>query len=179
VHLDDHLQHFIRDCRRCRDEHGHCTIPDSYERLLRDHVVPADAIVLATPLYWYGVSGQLKTFFDRMFCFIAASQPNSEHFVRGLCGKRLGVLIASEETYPGAALAVIHQMQEYARYTHSSLVGVVRGIGNSRGDVELDPSNPVEAARDLGRTLALRHSSDYRIDTGRPTSTWRSPDVIG
>lgn len=174
VHLDDHLQHFLRDCRRCRDESGRCTIDDGYERLLRDEVLPADAIVLATPLYWYGVSGQLKTFFDRMFCFIAASQPDSERFVSGLAGKRLGVLIASEETYPGAALGLIHQIQEYARYTHSALVGIVRGIGNTRGDVEHDPAEPLGAARELGRTLGHRHSTDYRIDTERPTSTWAS-----
>lgn len=179
VHLDDHLKHFLRDCRRCRDEHGHCTIEDGYERLLRDQVLPAQALVLATPLYWYGVSGQLKTFFDRMFCFIAASQPDSEHFVSGLSRKRLAVLISSEETYPGASLALIHQIQEYSRYTHSSLVGVVRGIGNKRGDVELDPSAPLQAARDLGRTLALSSSSDYRIDTERPASTWPSPGVAG
>jgi multimeric flavodoxin WrbA len=172
VHLDDHLQHFLRDCRRCRDEHGRCTIEDGYERLLRDHVIPAEAIVLATPLYWYGVSGQLKTFFDRMFCFIAASQPDSERFVSGLSGKRLAVLISSEEMYPGASLALIHQIQEYSRYTHSALVGIVRGIGNRRGDVELDPSDPLQAARELGRTLALRHGTDYRIDTERPASTW-------
>lgn len=172
VHLDDHLQHFLRDCRRCRNALGQCTIEDRYERLLRDQVLPAEAIVFATPVYWYGVSGQLKTFFDRMFCFIAASQPDSERFVSGLSGKRLGLLISSEETYPGASLALIHQLQEYARYTHSALVGVVRGIGNKRGDVEFDPSDPLQAARELGRTLALGHSSDYRIDTERPASTW-------
>jgi len=173
VHLDDHLEHFLRDCRRCRDERGRCTIDDGYERVLRDQVLPAEAIVLATPLYWYGVSGQLKTFFDRMFCFIAASQPDSERFVTGLSGKRLAVLISSEETYPGAALALVHQVQEYARYTHSAFVGVVRGIGNRRGDVELDPADPLDAARELGRTLAERHSTDYRIDTERPASTSR------
>ena len=178
VHLDDHLEHFLRDCRRCRDEHGRCTIDDGYERLLRDQVLPAEAIVLATPLYWYGVSGQLKTFFDRMFCFIAASQPDSERFVTGLSGKRLAVLISSEETYPGAALALVHQIQEYARYTHSAFVGVMRGIGNRRGDVELDPADPLGAARELGRTLAARHSTDYRIDTERPASTWTDPAQV-
>jgi multimeric flavodoxin WrbA len=29
---------------------------------LRERVLPAEAIVFATPLYGYGVSGQLKTF---------------------------------------------------------------------------------------------------------------------
>src|SRR3712207_5804898 len=92
AYLDDHVRHFLRDCRRCRDEAGRCTIEDGFEALLRDRVVPADGIVFATPLYWYGVSGQLKTFFDRLFCFIAASEPEADRFVAGLIGKRLGLV---------------------------------------------------------------------------------------
>ena len=135
VHLDDHVRHFLRDCRRCRDAAGRCTIDDGFEPLLRDLILPADAIVFATPLYWYGVSGQLKTFFDRLFCYIAASEPDAETFVGGLVGKRLALVVASEESYPGASLGVIHEIQEYARYTHSAFVGVVQGIGNKRRDV--------------------------------------------
>jgi multimeric flavodoxin WrbA len=174
VHLDDHLRHFLRDCRQCRDATGRCTIDDGYEMLLREEVVPADAIVFATPIYWYGVSGQLKTFFDRMFCFIAASEPDADHFVAGLLGKRLALVISSEETYPSAALGLIQEIQEYARYMRSDFVGVVRGIGNKRGDVLRDPSDPIGAARELGRTLLDRKSTDYQLDTERPGSTWAS-----
>jgi multimeric flavodoxin WrbA len=177
VQLDDHMRHFLRDCRQCRDTAGRCTIDDGYESLLRDRVVPADAIVFATPIYWYGVSGQLKTFFDRMFCFIAASEPDADHFVTGLVRKRLALVISSEETYPGAALGLIQEIQEYARYMHSEFVGVVRGIGNKRGDVLRDPADPIAAARELGRTLFERLSTDYRLDTERPGSTWASLGV--
>jgi len=176
-HLDDHVRHFLRDCRTCRDAAGRCTIDDGYEALLRDRVLGAEGIVFATPIYWYGVSGQLKTFFDRLFCFIAASEPDADRFVAGLTNKRLALVVSSEETYPGAALALVHELQEYARYTHSELVGVVRGIGNKRGDVLRDPSDPLEAARELGRTLFDRHATDYRIDTERAGSTWATLGV--
>jgi multimeric flavodoxin WrbA len=179
VHLDDHLRHFLRDCRECRDAQGRCTIDDGYETLLRERVLPADGIVFATPIYWYGVAGQLKTFFDRMFCFIAASEPDSERFVAGVVGKRLGLLMSGEETYPGAALGLIHEIQEYARYTHSDFIGYVCGIGNKRGDVLRDPEDPVGAARELGRTLFERMATDYRIDTERPGSTWATLGVDG
>ncbi len=177
VHLDDHLRHFLRDCRECRDADGRCTIDDGYEQLLREHVVPADGILFATPIYWYGVSGQLKTYFDRMFCFIAASEPESETFVNGVVGKRLGLLMSGEETYPGAMLGLVHEIQEYARYTHSDFVGYVCGIGNKRGDVLQDPQDPSAAARDLGATLFERVATDYRIDTARPGSTWATLGV--
>jgi multimeric flavodoxin WrbA len=172
------VRHFLRDCRRCRDAEGRCTIDDGFEALLRDRVLPADAIIFATPLYWYGVSGQLKTFLDRLFCYIAASEPESDMFVRGLIGKRFALMVASEESYPGAPLGVIHEIQEYARYTHSDLVGVVQGIGNRRRDVLQDPSDPLGRARELGRRLAELRATDYRLDTERPASTWDSPDAL-
>ena len=178
VHLDDYVTHLLRDCRRCRDHTGRCTIDDGFESLLRDRVLPADAIVLATPLYWYGVSGQLKTFLDRIFCYIAASEPDADRFVQGLLGKRLALVIASEESYPGASLGVIHEIQEYARYTHSAFVGVVQGIGNKRRDVLLDPGDPIGRARDLGRRLADLRSTDYRLDTDRANTTWPQPDGL-
>jgi hypothetical protein len=53
----------------------------------------------------------------------------------------------------------------------------VCGIGNKRGDVLRDPSDPIGRARDLGRTLFERVATDYRIDTERPGSTWASLGV--
>jgi multimeric flavodoxin WrbA len=178
VHLDDHVRHFLRDCRRCRNEAGRCTIDDGFEALLRERVLPAEALIIGTPLYWYGVSGQLKTFLDRLFCYIAASEPESDMFVRGLIGKRIALTIASEESYPGAGLGVIHEIQEYARYTHSPFVGVVQGIGNKRRDVLLDPSDPLGRAREMGRRMAELRSTDYRLDTERPGSTWQTPEDL-
>ena len=178
AHVDDHVRHLLRDCRRCRDEAGRCTIDDSFESLLREKVLPAEAIIFGTPLYWYGVSGQLKTFLDRIFCYIAASEPEADMFVEGLMGKRLALVLASEENYPGAPLGVIHEIQEYARYTHSDFVGVVQGIGNKRRDVVLDPSDPLERARDLGRRLADLRTTDYRLDTERRNTTWPQPEGL-
>ena len=170
--VDDHVTAFLRDCRTCRGADGRCRIEDGFEALLFERLLPADAVVFATPLYWYGVSGQLKTFLDRIFCYIAASYPGAEEVVTGLSHKRLALLISSEETYVGASLGVLHEIQEYARYTHSALVGVVNGIGNKRGDVNADPDRPLDRARTLGRRLFELKSTDYRIDTDRPGAVW-------
>jgi multimeric flavodoxin WrbA len=171
AYVDDHVTAFLRDCRICRDADGRCRIEDGFEPLLR-RVLAADAVVFATPLYWYGVSGQLKTFLDRIFCYIAASYPGAEEVVARLSHKRLALLISSEETYVGSSLGVLHEIQEFARYTHSSLVGVVTGIGNKRGDVIADPDHPLDRARTLGRRLFEVKSTDYRIDTDRAGSVW-------
>jgi multimeric flavodoxin WrbA len=176
VYLDDHLGAFLRDCRLCRGADGHCTIDDGFDALFRERFLPADGVVLATPIYWYGVSGQLKTFFDRMFCYIAASHPENEKIAGDLVGKRLALLLSSEESYTGASLGVLHEIQEYARYTHSPFVGFVQGIGNKRGDVLRDPGDPAGRARELGRRLFSMRSTDYRLDTPRAGSVWADAD---
>jgi hypothetical protein len=55
-------------------------------------------------------------------------------------------------------------------------VGVVRGIGNSRGEVIRDPSDPILAAEQLGREIFERKYSDFRIDTQRAGRVW-PPDL--
>ena len=172
VNLNDHISHFLRDCRTCRGQDGHCTISDGYRALLYDKFLPADGIGLATPLYWYGVSGQLKTFLDRTFCYYAASCPDSERVIRGMLNKKFALLVSSEETYIGAILGVLHEIQEYARYTHSEFLGYVQGIGNKRGDVALDPNKPLARAREMGKHFFHIKYTDYRLDIGRNSSVW-------
>jgi multimeric flavodoxin WrbA len=167
---------FLRDCRRCRRPDGSCSIEDGYEALLRDRVAHADALVYATPLYWYGIAAVLKNFFDRMVCFTSGSYPAHAAMTAGLTNKRSALLISSEESYRGAALGVIAQMQEMSRYLHHELVGVVNGVGNKRGEVAADPSQPLAAARTLGQQLFDIRYSDYRVDSERANAVWAAKD---
>jgi multimeric flavodoxin WrbA len=168
---------FLRDCRRCRRPDGMCSIQDGYHALIRDDVAAADALVYATPLYWYGIAAVLKNFFDRMVCFVSGSFPQSEEMAAGLTRKRSALLLSSEERYPGASLGVVAQLQELSRYLHHEFVGVVNGIGNKRGEVARDPSGPLGAAHELGRRLFELTCTDYRIDTERSNAVWSRPDA--
>ncbi|MDR3400456.1 MAG: flavodoxin family protein [Pandoraea sp.] len=164
--LDDYISGFLTDER-------HAPPPnDRYAELFLEHFLPADAAVLCTPVYWYGMSAQAKAFFDRSFSFIVNGYPEAEQVHRRMSSKRIGVTVASEETYPGAALGIVHQVQEYSRYTHSEFVGLVHGSGNKRGEIVRDPRNPLQAARDLGREIMTRPYSDYRMDSPRSTRVW-------
>jgi len=170
--IDDYITSFLRDCRACRRPDGECSIDDRFRTLFFDDFLPADGVVFCSPFYWYGLSAQVKAFFDRTFCYYAASYPGSVKVIERMSRKRIALVLASEETYPGASLGIIHQLQEYARYTHSEFVGVVRGIGNSRSEVTRDPGDPIQAAEQLGRELFARCYSDYRLDTQRSGKVW-------
>jgi multimeric flavodoxin WrbA len=65
------LKHKATGCTSCRT----CQKIEKYECVIDDEVSPvlakmveADVIVMATPLYFFSASAQLKVVFDRMFC---------------------------------------------------------------------------------------------------------------
>lgn len=172
IFADDVLKAFLRDCRTCRKANGECTIDDGFRTAFFDKFLPAEGFVAATPVYWYGMSAQLKAFFDRMFCYVAASYPDSADVVSGMKGKRIGLALSSEETFPTVAAGIVHQLQEYSRYTHSDFVGAVHGIGNARSDIGKDPRDPLAAARRFGQNFFSAHATDYKIDTPRSGRVW-------
>jgi multimeric flavodoxin WrbA len=170
--IDDYISNFLRDCRVCRKPNGECSIEDRFRELFFDDFLPADGVVFCTPVYWYGVSAQTKAFFDRTFCYYAGSYPDSAEVVARMSRKRVGLVLASEETYPGASLGIIHQIQEYSRYTRSEFVGLVRGFGNSRGEVSRDPGDPLAESVRFGISFFDLKYSDYHLDTDRAGKVW-------
>jgi multimeric flavodoxin WrbA len=169
---DDFLTAFLRDCRKCRKPDGECAIEDGYRSVFLEQYLPADGFIAATPIYWYGMSAQLKAFYDRTFCYYAASYPRSSEVIEKMQGKRIGLVLSSEETFPMVSGGIISQMQEFTRYTHCTFVGIVHGYGNARGDVLKDPCEPIMAAERFGREFFTRHTSDYQIDTVRSGRVW-------
>jgi multimeric flavodoxin WrbA len=175
VFLDEYVDRMLGNCRQCRRiEDGRCSLDDRYEELLLDHMLPADGIVFAMPLYFYGMPGRLKTVFDRLFCYTANSAPQQDQVVDGIVGKRVGVLISCEESYVGATQGVIAQFQELTRYLLQDLVGVVVGNANSRGEIACDPTNPIQRA--LPRRPPLREPGDRLPTRHRPVHQGLGPD---
>jgi multimeric flavodoxin WrbA len=173
VFLDEYVQRMLGNCRRCRSvDDGSCSLDDRYEELLVDHILPADGIIFAMPLYFYGMPARLKTVFDRLFCYTANSAPLQDQVVSEIMDKRVAVLISCEESYVGATQGVIAQFQEITRYLRQDLVGVVVGNANSRGEIVRDPSDPLSCARDLGARLFDVRVTDYRLDTARSNRVW-------
>lgn len=78
---------FCTGCYSCVSNHGKCIHKDDVAEIIQD-MTNADVIVMSTPVYFYSVSGQLKTLIDRTvaryteiknkeFYIIAAAAENS------------------------------------------------------------------------------------------------------
>lgn len=57
---------FCRACDGCMRNGGTCVQKDDMAELLKKYQ-ETDVLVLATPVYFYGITAQMKTFIDRMY----------------------------------------------------------------------------------------------------------------
>ena len=86
-HLTDYTLHFVQDDRETdRDQRD---TSDDYEAFMRTDFARASDIVLGTPVYWYGMTGQLKVFMDRWFDSFSHDFP--------FAGKRVYLLIVGAD----------------------------------------------------------------------------------
>lgn len=80
--------HSCQGCKKCYSD-GRCVWTDDVEKILQD-LLSSQVAVIASPSYWAGVPGQLKTFFDRTTPY-GDTNPNRRLLAQGPI---LGIAIA-------------------------------------------------------------------------------------
>ncbi|MCD8078071.1 MAG: flavodoxin family protein [Lachnospiraceae bacterium] len=137
----------IHGCLGCFGGHSRqacpCVQKDDMSQIY-PAVREADVVVLASPLYYWTMSGQLRTALDRLF----ALEEGDGNLLRGN-GKSSALLMAAEgHAFEDAVLYFDHLM-EHLRWKN---LGYVLAGGNmNTGDVE--GKTEMEQARTLGASI--------------------------
>ena len=109
---------FCKGCFYCSD-HGRCVLSDGMNALY-DGIQNSDVLVFATPVYYYSVCGQLKTFLDRL----------NPLYGRKNRFKKVYLLAASAEDDPSAMDGCIRDIRGWTEcFDQVTLDGVVYGTG--------------------------------------------------
>lgn len=66
IRIQDKKVGFCMACDTCMRNGGVCVLKDDMEEILNIYQ-KSDVLVLATPVYFYGISAQMKTFIDRTY----------------------------------------------------------------------------------------------------------------
>jgi len=134
-------------CDECKQINGVCIIKDDMQ-LLYPKLRQADAIVLASPIYWFTYSAQLKLCIDRWYAF----ESDESH---PLSGKHFGIILTygDSDLYTSGGINAIHTFESMFRYLRANLVGIVHGKAMDIGDVQKNPTL-MEKAFKLGKKLS-------------------------
>jgi multimeric flavodoxin WrbA len=143
----------IGGCRACYacQTHEYCVQQDDMTDLYPT-IRAADALVFATPIYWYHCSAQLKLLIDRLFCLFKWHDDGSyESMVEG---KAVALLSVHEEKSPDVGDYFGSSMKRGLVYAKTRFAGHLNCPGvHKPGDVLQHPDALAEAEA-LGRKLA-------------------------
>jgi len=148
--LANHRVEQISNCKDCI-EAGQCVHADDDFTMLMEKVFAADVLIFASPVYWYTVSGLLKTFIDRWSCYIY--RDGYDTFVAKMRPKAGGIVTVQEETGYERAQHLIGALENTIRFAGGTYLGYVLGTGGARGTALRD-SKAVKEATLLGQKAA-------------------------
>lgn len=133
-------------CDFCR-ETGVCVVKDDMQKLY-PKIIAADALILASPIYWFTYSAQLKLCIDRWY-----AAWNFKHDL--FKGKPFGGIFTygDDDVYQSGCVNAIHTLETMVKFLDADVAGWVYGTASDVGDVQKDPAL-MEKAYQLGKKLA-------------------------
>ncbi len=129
---------FCTGCFQCQGNGGTCILKDDMAGIL-DSLVAADVVVLATPVHFNCLTGEMKTYIDRTF-------PK----VKEIQGKKVYLVVACATPDPARHERTLLALRSYTELLHAQEAGVLGAIGVG-GPGEVAGKPVLEEAREMGR----------------------------
>ena len=135
-------------CDKChKADDRFCVIKDDMQKLY-PKIIAADGLILASPIYFFTVSAQLKLFMDRCY---ALGGPNGYQFK----GKKIAIALTYGDVDPfrSGAVNAMRTFQDAFAYVEADIAGYVYGTGLEQGEIAKNKAL-MKDAFDLGKILA-------------------------
>lgn len=131
---------FCVGCLSCQKTQK-CVIKDDANEIA-EKVKGADVVVYATPVYYYEMSGQMKTLIDRMNCLFTANYKFCDVYL----------LASSAENEESAMDGAVKGLQGWIDcYEKSRLAGVIRATGLTQAGEAKNHMEILKKAYEMGR----------------------------
>ena len=115
-------------CETCFKSGKACSFDDDFNTIA-PHILEADDIVFAMPVYWYSIPGQIKNVIDKIYSFCVAG--------KDVAGKGCGLIACCEEEYMTVLDGVRMPLERSAALLKWHMIGevLIPGVLNT-GDIE-------------------------------------------
>lgn len=130
VYLQGKKIGFCMACYACKKD-GNCVQKDDVAEIL-EKMASADVIVLATPVYYYSMTGQLKTLIDRTL---------PRYYMNKISGKDVYCIVTAAEEKPALERTVDGLRGFVECLPNATLKGVIYGAGvYEKGEIKDKPA---------------------------------------
>ncbi len=139
--IADKRINYCTACDACQGNGGRCVQKDDMAEIL-DKMISADVIVMATPVYFYTMSGQMKTVIDRTYARYTEVSGKEMYFIMTAAVGNQELLERTLESFRGFTACLTGAREK----------GVIYGTGAwNKGDIRKSPA--MGQAYDMGRNV--------------------------
>jgi multimeric flavodoxin WrbA len=134
--LNDLQYRGCQGCFLCKTKLDRCALNDDLTGVL-DAIRAADVVVLASPVYFWDISSQMKTFIDRTFSYLVPDFITNPVKSRLPAGKKLVFILAQNNPDPNSFADIFPKFDYFFKaygFTESYLIRAF-GVGEA-GEVE-------------------------------------------
>jgi len=136
-------------CYACKKENSTgCAVNDDMQSIY-SKLVESDAWIIASPVYWFNMSAQVKTFMDRCFALW-----NENQKINRMYKKRIAIAMSYGDSDPfnSGCVNALRCFQDAYRYAGARIVGMVYGSADQPGEIASNVELMTQA-EEIGKKL--------------------------
>lgn len=131
-------------CNTCQRNDGKCVFKDDMGKIL-DKMIESDIIVLASPVYFYSITGQIKTLIDRTYSRYNELKNKEFYFI-------LSCAAPYEKPYKDDLDIAINSFRGFIKcLPNATLKGII--IGDDMESKKIEETKAYQEAYDLGASI--------------------------
>lgn len=135
---------FCLGCNTCQKNGGTCVYKDDVPEIL-EKMIKSDIIVLASPVYFYSITGQMKTLIDRCYSKFEQMSNKEFYFI-------LSCAAPYEEPYKEDLDKAIETFRGFIYCLEGAKEkGII--IGDNMENIEIEKTKAYQDAYDLGKSI--------------------------
>lgn len=139
--LRDRKINYCTACDACQKNGGRCVQKDGMAEIL-ERMISADVIVMATPVYFYSMNGQMKTLIDRTYARYTEISNKEMCFIMTAAVGKKDLLERTLESFRGFTACLTGAQEK----------GVIYGTGAwNKGDIKKSPA--MSQAYEMGKNV--------------------------
>jgi multimeric flavodoxin WrbA len=135
----------LAECSEYCEKNGNCRINDDMTPLY-SKLFKSDAIILGTPIYWWGPSAQFKMFLDRWYAF---SHPE---FANKLQGKIIVLIAPFGDSDTSVADPLVNMISRSLDFLKAHLFKTILVSVEKKGEIKSN-TQVMNNAYDIGREI--------------------------
>lgn len=144
LELKDKKINYCLGCNTCQKNGGTCVYKDDVPEIL-EKMIKADIIVLASPIYFYSITGQMKTLIDRCYAKFNLLKEKEFYFI-------LSCAAPYEEPYKDDLEIAINTFRGFIKCLPNALEKNII-IGDNTSSMAIEENKAYQEAYQLGKSI--------------------------